>query len=130
MYHSSTQRTHWLFREQGGITDKRKAANDAYCSTHKAVAQEKSVQFLLPEEEELIVLYYLKKLLEFCTLFNPPTWAPLPKTALVCMYLVCMYHCVCVCAWCCRQLLWLISNDSTHNVLSWSTIPKTCCTLL
>ena len=85
MYHSSTQRAHWLFREQQDLTDKRRAANNTFCSAHEAAAREKGVQFLTPEEEEVTVLYYLKKLIEFCSLFNPPAWAPLPKTALVCV---------------------------------------------
>lgn len=83
MFHNSTQRKEWLFREQTEVDERRKAANRAYCNVHEAAAREKYVEFLTPEEEEIIVQYYMKKLVEFCSLFNPPSWAPLPKTALV-----------------------------------------------
>lgn len=83
MFHNSTQRREWLFRDQSEINEKRVATNCAYCSSHEAATRERGAQFLSPEEEEIVVLYYLKKLVEFCTLFNPPSWAPLPKTALV-----------------------------------------------
>ncbi|XP_064406117.1 cyclin-H-like isoform X2 [Halichondria panicea] len=83
MYHSSTQKRDWLFKDQQSINVKREAANRAFCSAHEASAQEKGVQLLTPVEEDIVVQYYLKKLVEFCSLFNPPSWAPLPKTALV-----------------------------------------------
>ena len=83
MFHSSTQRREWLFRDQREINEKRVVANCAYCSSHEAAAREGGAQLLSPEEEEIVVQYYLKKLVEFCSLFNPPSWAPLPKTALV-----------------------------------------------
>lgn len=31
MFHSSTQKKHWLFREGGDLEQLRKAANQAYC---------------------------------------------------------------------------------------------------
>ena len=86
MYHTSTQKRDWLFKDQHSITVKREAANGAFCSAHEASALEKGVQLLTPEEEDIVVQYYLKKLVEFCSLFNPPSWAPLPKTALVCVW--------------------------------------------
>lgn len=83
MYNSSTQRKHWLFKSKHEIEELRKKANQAYCSKYEQVAREKGVELLTPDEEHKIVQYYLKKLIEFCGLFNPPAWAPLPKTALV-----------------------------------------------
>ena len=83
MYNSSTQRKHWLFKNKDEIEKLRKKVNQVYCTKHEQAAREKGIQMLTADEEHMIVQYYLGKLIEFCRLFNPPAWAPLPKTALV-----------------------------------------------
>ena len=46
---------------------------------HAKAAKEKSVTFLTPAEENLLCQYFMKKLLEFCNIFQPPV----PRGALV-----------------------------------------------
>ena len=77
MFHSSTQKQHWLFKEDD-VTKLRKRANESFCEK-----QEQRVALLEVQEELLLVQYYQKKLVELCNLFGPPNWAPLPRTALV-----------------------------------------------
>lgn len=56
-----------------------------YCSyvicyyNHYCYSLGKECQFLTPSEEELLCLYYMKKLFEFCDLFTPPV----PRAVLV-----------------------------------------------
>lgn len=82
MFHTSTQKQHWLFKDKGEIDELRQAANKAYCEKHAQKAMERGCPLLTAEEEYYVVQYYLKELLGFCKIFNPPTWAPLPRTAL------------------------------------------------
>lgn len=88
MFHSSTQRRDWLFADATTLTEQRRTCNQEYCNSHADIAQEKGVHFLSQDEEIVIVEYYLKKLIGFCSLFKPPDWTPLPRTALVCQYLI------------------------------------------
>lgn len=78
MFHSSTQKQHWLFKEEEDITELRKRANQSFCEN-----KEQNAALLGAQEELLLVQYYQKKLVELCNLFGPPNWAPLPRTALV-----------------------------------------------
>ena len=83
MFHSSTQRKDWLFKDVSTLNEHRGIPHQTYCEAHAQLAKERGAQFLSKEEEYVIVQYYLKKLIEFCNLFNPPSWAHLPRTALV-----------------------------------------------
>lgn len=82
MFHSSTQKQHWLFEDEEDIANLRKHANASFCEK-----QEEHCSALLGAEEELLLVqYYQKKLVELCNLFGPPSWNPLPRTALVRMH--------------------------------------------
>ena len=103
MFHSSSQRHHWLFRSEEEVETLRRSANHAYrekvvsarpnnklrtcfseCSAvrtfqHAKAAAEKGCQMLTSDEEQLLCLYYMKKLLEFCNVFEPRV----PRSAVV-----------------------------------------------
>lgn len=78
MFHSSTQKEHWMFKDEEELGELRKKANLSFCAQQKSGAP-----ILDPQEEFLLFRYYQKKLVELCNLFAPPKWVPLPKTALV-----------------------------------------------
>lgn len=82
MFHSSTQREHWLFKNEGEIAELRVSTNVTYCEKLFPKALEQGCALLTAEQEHFVVQYYFKELLGFCKIFNPPTWAPLPRTAL------------------------------------------------
>lgn len=54
---------------------------------HAKAAAEKGVQMLSTEEEQLFCQYFLKKLLEFCNVFEPRV----PRSAVVCIHSLCSY---------------------------------------
>ena len=88
MFHSSTQREHWTFQEEGDLKRLREQANSSFCrQLERERGQEEPVaagtELLGAEEEALLCRYYQKKLVELCNLFAPPKWVPLPRTALV-----------------------------------------------
>lgn len=82
MYHTSTQKDHWLFTDERQLNELRQSTNRAYCDKYAQKARERGCALLTAEEELQVVQYYTKELIGFCKLFNPPTWAPLPRTAL------------------------------------------------
>lgn len=82
MFHTSTQKQHWLFKDVREIDDLRQSANTAYHEKYMPKAIERGCTLLTAEEEYQVVQYYLKELQGFCKIFNPPTWAPLPRSAL------------------------------------------------
>ncbi|CAI8042952.1 Cyclin-H [Geodia barretti] len=71
MFHWSTQKDHWLFKGEEDLERLRAAANSAYCEKHAKAAAEKGVQMLSSAEERLLCQYFIKKLLEFCNVFEP-----------------------------------------------------------
>lgn len=78
MFHSSTQREHWTFKNEEELREIRKKTNGSFCSQQ----QEAGTSLLDAEEEFQLFRYYQKKLVELCNLFAPPKWVPLPRTAL------------------------------------------------
>ncbi len=82
MFHSSTQREHWTFKNEEELREIRKKTNGSFCSQQ----QEAGTSLLDAEEEFQLFRYYQKKLVELCNLFAPPKWVPLPRTALVRVY--------------------------------------------
>ncbi|KAL5478155.1 hypothetical protein EMCRGX_G025046 [Ephydatia muelleri] len=72
MFHTSSQKTYWLFPSQEELKRRRVETNRAYCEKHAQAAAQKGCEFLTPDEEELLCQHYMKKLLEFCALFQPP----------------------------------------------------------
>lgn len=104
MFHSSTQKKHWLFRDSEELDRLRKTTSQNYfekvgvwqvlrlkyvcnpCTAryhllpqHSKGVAERGCEFLSPAEEYLLSQYFLKKLLEFCNHFQPP----IPRSALV-----------------------------------------------
>ena len=82
MFHTSTQKDHWVFKDESELSELRQSANRAFCDKHAQKARERGCVLLSAEEEHQVVQYYTKELIGFCKIFNPPTWAPLPRTAL------------------------------------------------
>ena len=78
MFHSSTQRKHWMFRDEEELKEIRRQSNQKFCEQ-----QEAGSPVLDADEELQLFKYYQKKLVELCNLFTPPKWHPLPRTALV-----------------------------------------------
>lgn len=78
MFHSSTQKEHWLFKDEEELRKMREKASLSFCAEH-----ESGVPMLDSQEEFHLLRYYQKKLVELCNLFAPPKWVPLPRTALV-----------------------------------------------
>ncbi|XP_019853410.1 PREDICTED: cyclin-H-like [Amphimedon queenslandica] len=72
MFHSSTQKSHWLFQHRQQLTRQRAETNASFCRKYSDAAISKECQFLTPTEEESVCLYYMKKLFEFCNVFRPP----------------------------------------------------------
>ncbi len=79
MYHSSTQRNHWTFRDEEELRAIRAQSNHGFCEQH----QDPESPLLTAPEELQLFRYYQKKLVELCNLFAPPKWLPLPRSALV-----------------------------------------------
>lgn len=78
MFHSSTQKQHWMFKDEEELGEIRSQANLSFCEEQKP-----GVAVLVPSEELQLLRYYQKKLVELCNLYAPPKWLPLPRTALV-----------------------------------------------
>ncbi|NXN13980.1 CCNH protein, partial [Indicator maculatus] len=86
MYHSSTQRRHWTFRDEEALAQCRAEANCKFRSkvTASGKVQATDPVLLEPHEELAICKYYEKRLLDFCTVFKPA----MPKSVVgtACMY--------------------------------------------
>ena len=78
MFHTSTQKSHWLFRDEDELMQLRTRANQSFCEENKPGSSP-----LDPSEELQLLRYYQKKLVELCNVYAPPKWLPLPRTALV-----------------------------------------------
>lgn len=78
MFHSSTQKQHWMFKNEEELEEIRKRANLSFCEEHSL-----GTAALDPSQELELFRYYQKKLVELCNLYAPPKWLPLPRTALV-----------------------------------------------
>ena len=111
MFHSSTQRQHWMFKSEGELQEKRRSVNGSFCEK-----QEKDKRMLLldPTEELQLLHYYQKKLVEICSLFAPPHWAPLPRTALVSGYHFNGRSKMIMVKVCGLLLYFFIAGDSSH----------------
>ena len=104
MFHRSSQKERWLFKNGEELEQLRVAVNRTYCEKvgtavlgvivpaflysfslclifqHAKVAAEKGVEMLTGAEEHILCQYFMKKLLEFCNVFEPRV----PRSALVC----------------------------------------------
>lgn len=78
MFHSSTQKKYWIFKDEDELGEIRGQANLSFCKEQKS-----ELPVLVPSEEVELFRYYQKKLVELCNLYAPPKWLPLPRTALV-----------------------------------------------
>ncbi|XP_054253433.1 cyclin-H [Indicator indicator] len=86
MYHSSSQRRQWTFRDQEALAQCRTEANRRFRSkvTASGKVQATDPVLLEPHEELAICKFYEKRLLDFCTVFKPA----MPKSVVgtACMY--------------------------------------------
>ncbi|XP_061203246.1 cyclin-H isoform X2 [Neopsephotus bourkii] len=73
MYHSSTQRKHWIFCSGQELERCREEANRNFHSKAAATGkvQQSDLRLLKPHEELAICKHYEKRLLDFCSVFKP-----------------------------------------------------------
>lgn len=121
MFHNSTQKQHWMFRDDEELREIRKQTNLSFTER-----QEPGPPVLDPSEELELFRYYQKKLVELCHLFAPPKWIPLPRTALVRgklreAHVVLLFMLLCP-----RQRQWPTSRDSTCAPQLWNTTLRIC----
>ena len=68
MFPSSTHRKFWTFKSEEEVVECRQAANDKFVSRHKS----SNVDFLSYSDSELLLMFFERKLLDFCLKFKPP----------------------------------------------------------
>ena len=82
MYHSSTQRKHWTFRDEDDLMNIRQEVNAAYCRGYmENFPAKKDVVFLSVEEESSLTKYYQMVLIEVCGKFQPSLPSAVTATA-------------------------------------------------
>lgn len=86
MFHTSTQRQHWIFTNPDEIHEQRKGVNEKYCRTQASKCKKKDPNsfFLRETEERTILRYYEHLLRDFCRKFRPPM--PVPVMGTACSY--------------------------------------------
>lgn len=74
MFHTSSQKTHWMFPSPAELDQLRQEANRSFIQRHnKSVSSHKVYNhFLTPEEEKHLLTHYQYVLREFCRSFQPP----------------------------------------------------------
>ena len=68
MFPSSTHRKFWTFKSEEEVEECRQAANDKFIARHKP----SSVDFLSHADSDLLLVFFERKLLDFCLKFKPP----------------------------------------------------------
>ncbi|XP_001632226.2 cyclin-H [Nematostella vectensis] len=83
MFHTSTQRKHWIFINQEEVQKLRENVNSAYKSRHSdAYPDKKNVKYLTVEEEKKLVEYYELVIVEVSAKFQPPVPRSVTATAI------------------------------------------------
>ena len=74
MFPTSSQKKHWMFKDEEDIAIRRKETNQRFIEKHGgSVPDEKRAEFFLtPAEEKVITQYYECHLRDFCKVFQPP----------------------------------------------------------
>jgi len=83
MFHSSTQKAHWIFRSKDELATQRENANKQYQSRMASKLNLSQGQFLTPDEEFKFLQYYETRLWDFCRHFRPPLPPNVSATALM-----------------------------------------------
>ncbi|XP_071826034.1 cyclin-H-like [Apostichopus japonicus] len=86
MFHSSSQRKHWIFSSPEEIHEQRKGVNEKYYKAHinRCKKKDPSSFFLRESEERSLLRYYEHLLRDFCRKFRPPM--PVPVMGTACTY--------------------------------------------
>jgi len=84
MFHTSTQRKHWIFSSEEEVENLRRKVNSDYIERFRETNNEK-VSFLTVDEEKILVDYYQLVLADVTTKFNPPMPNSTAATALAYM---------------------------------------------
>ncbi|XP_043203982.1 cyclin-H-like isoform X1 [Amphibalanus amphitrite] len=74
MFPTSTQKKHWMFKDEEDIANRRRETNRRFIDKHGAeMSEEKRAEFFLtPSEEKIVAQYYECHLRDFCKAFQPP----------------------------------------------------------
>ena len=82
MFHSSTQRKYWIFDDENQLKEIRRQINQNYCRNFlETYPNRRDVNFLTEQEEQTLVDYYLKILIDVCGKFQPPLPTSVTGTA-------------------------------------------------
>ena len=73
MFHSSTQRAFWIFKDVNELKEIRENANADYIRRHQPFEDK---EYLTPEEEKQLILHYEYQIKLFCGKFQPPITMP------------------------------------------------------
>ncbi len=71
MFNTSSQKSHWLFRDVAELAEKRRRANETFVKR-----QNSDRNFLTYEEEKVLLIHYEYLLKQFCGKFQPPITMP------------------------------------------------------
>lgn len=83
MFHTSTQKAHWVYRSKDELVTLRDNANKAYQSRMAAKLNINSTSYMTNDEESKFLAYYEQRLWDFCRHFRPPPPPNVTATALM-----------------------------------------------
>ncbi|KAL1132786.1 hypothetical protein AAG570_010738 [Ranatra chinensis] len=82
MFPSSTQKRHWMFRDDAELTNLRNAANKNYVEKFKDLLSDSAREVMLNADEERFLLrHYELQMRDLCRKFSPPMPRPVIGTA-------------------------------------------------
>jgi hypothetical protein len=73
MFHSSSQRMFWIFKEQNELKQIREKSNADYIAADR---RQNIEEYLTVGEEKILVLHYEYQIKKFCGSFQPPITMP------------------------------------------------------
>ena len=71
MFHSSSQRFFWIFKDQNELKQIREKSNADYIASRASLEE-----YLTVGEEKILVLHYEYQIKKFCGSFEPPITMP------------------------------------------------------
>ncbi|XP_002166346.1 cyclin-H [Hydra vulgaris] len=82
MFHTSSQRKHWIFESIDKINSNRAASNNNFIEMHRKLKPNAKIEYLNPNEEKLLLTYYTQFVFNICRRFKPPVPLSLIGTSL------------------------------------------------
>lgn len=77
MFHSSTHKSNWIFKDSNELAQLRRDANLKYVSQYKELFPDTPIESLINYDEERIICTHYEYLLkQFCGNFQPPITIP------------------------------------------------------